>query len=504
MLQRLGPVFVKIGQFLALRPDLVPQEYCNELLKLVDRVPPVAWASIREIAMEDLRADLDEVFEWINPTPLAAASLAQVHIARTKDGSEVAVKIQRPGIREQVENDLKRLSWLFKLLRISGVTSVISLGEAQEELRRWLHEELNFELELRNLTRMYELNAESQHSVVPRPYPELSGKRIVTAGYLHGVPFSELLRLIREGEAERIEALGFERDVLAENLLNTVLTQIFKHNCFHADTHPGNLVALPSNIIGFVDFGLVEQVNETVREGQRQFLSAVYSGSIEGMHQALVNILITRENSDLDSFRSDFFEGSRVWMRERESVADIPPEESTPIARYMVSVIRSARRNRLELPTEVLSMYRTLLTAESVAHQLGGTEDLRSVGRHFFIELQVEDALGTLMPEQMQALSIDLLTLLRESPGNLNRIISDLAEGRQVFHLRTSDSNTDRRAANHRARLLSLAVISVGLAVLMVGASNIPFLNGLPVKGSLLVLLVAAYIWMAVLWSRLS
>ncbi|HKY05050.1 MAG TPA: AarF/ABC1/UbiB kinase family protein, partial [Blastocatellia bacterium] len=291
LLERLGPTFIKLGQFLALRPDLIPQPYCDELLKLVDAVESFPFPVARRIITEDLGAPPEQRFVWINPRPIAAASLAQVHEARTFDGEIVAVKVQRENVHERVKKDLRRARLLSRIFDLSGLTLGVSVPDVLKELARWMRDELDMELELRNITRMYELARDVDMMRVPRPYPELSGRRVLTAEFLEGYPFSELLRLVRVGQPDMIKSFGLDIDNLARNLIHTILWQIFRFKFFHADTHPGNLIAMPNDVVGFVDFGLTETLDATHRPGILRFVSAVYSNDVEGMLHALTEVL---------------------------------------------------------------------------------------------------------------------------------------------------------------------------------------------------------------------
>ena len=301
-LERRGPIFVKVGQFLALRPDLIPQEYCNELLKLLDRVAPFSWNDASLILTEDLGRPPEESFASINHRPIASASLAQVYLARTHGGREVAVKVQRPGIRERMDADLKQARRLLRLLEFTGKVSIVDRGELLAELERWMYEELDFTRELENVRAMRDLVQPGGRIRIPRPYPELSGKRVVTTEFLRGVPFSELLAALREGRPGQIDRIGFDRDLLAQTLLHSVLTSVFRYQTFHADVHPGNLIALESDRIGFVDFGLVDVLDETIRERQTLYLAAVYRGDVDEMYRSLLEILIPNPNWDPTRF----------------------------------------------------------------------------------------------------------------------------------------------------------------------------------------------------------
>src|SRR5262245_43011017 len=168
LLVRLGPGFIKVGQYLALRPDLIGHEFCLEFLKLADRVPSFPFEEARRAITEDLGRPPEEFFSWINPRPLAAGSLAQVHAARTRQGAEVAIKIQRPGIRQAIERDLGRARLIGRILDITQATRLISPADLVGEISRWMHDELDFDHELHNLTSLYNLSKENDRVRIPR------------------------------------------------------------------------------------------------------------------------------------------------------------------------------------------------------------------------------------------------------------------------------------------------------------------------------------------------
>ena len=511
LLERAGPTFVKIGQFLALRPDLVRQEYADELMRLLDRAPTFPYADVRDIVAEDLGGEPDEIFSYFNRRPVAAGSLAQTHLARLEDGAEVAVKILRPNIRTQVLRDLKRARLMARILDLTGVSLVAAPTDVVDELSQWLLQEIDFERELRNLLRLGEVAAGSAVERIPHAYPGLCSDRIVTAEYLRGIPVAELLVAVRTGrpvELDRIAAANVDLDLLAETLIEATFRQIFRYRFFHADLHPGNLVALSGNVLGYVDFGLCDSLDERVRQGQLRYLSAIYSQDVALMFDALTEILVPGEQTDVAAFRRDFSRETNVLLARIQSESDAPdggrtrPAERSPIGRWMVEVLRIARRHDYRLSPRVLSMYRALLTAETVAQQLGGSADLRSVGRRFFMRLRREEELRALDPENLLPAAVDVVTLFRDSPRQLNQILAALTDGRFVLNVSVNEGGRSSRARRARARLVASAVLAVSVAVLL-SVSSLPSVGGIGVEWPLGVVLAGLYVLAFVQWRRL-
>jgi ubiquinone biosynthesis protein len=503
VVRSLGPVFIKVGQFLT-RPDLIPQEYCDELLKLVDQVPPFPWETARRIITEDLGRDPNEVFAWINQRPLASASLSQVHLARTFDEIDVAVKIQREGIRDAVATDLRRVRWLLGTLQMAGVLPGIRAADLIAELQSWMDRELDMQRERANLQRMYELSAGDETMRIPRPYPEYSGSRVLTQDYIRGVPFSSLLRMTRAGQHGHIAELGLDPNFLSENLIRSVLTQIFRYRFFHGDVHPGNLIAIPGNAVGFVDFGLVDVLDETILRRQAEYISSIYSGDEERIFRALLSVLTSSPNTDLDQFHAEVRTATRAWLRE-SAAAEVEPARNThsPVGRYMISILQAARRSRMHLPQEVLGMYRTVLTADAVAGQVGSGQELAAVGRSFFGRLRVEEVVNSLMPESLGPAVLEWLSLARTGPERLNQLLSDLADERFVLQMRTTESREDRRKNDTRAKMITLAILSVSLALVMVAYLHSALLADIRIAVPLGAVLIASYAGVFVLWRRL-
>jgi ubiquinone biosynthesis protein len=502
LLVRLGPTFIKIGQFLALRPDILPAAYCDELLRLVDRAPSAPWDVIRDVIERELKAEPGDLFRTISRRPLAAGSIAQVHRAETWEGEQIAIKVQRPGLPAQIKRDLRKIRWLAGFLKVSGIAPFISPAELVEELERWLQQELDFSRELTNHTRMYQEMLSETSVRVPRPYAEFSSPYVITTEYLDGPPFSDLIRYARRGEFEQIERLGLDRDLLAERLIETSLDQIFRLRFFHADLHPGNLIAVSGNVIGLIDFGLTDVLDPTVQEVQSDYLGALYNNDIHGMYRAISQIFVPGKTTDLEAFRRDFFAETSRWLATLEDSSANGATRS-PTASYMITLMQLARVHEMRPPTAVLSMYRTLLTSESVAYHLRTEANLRDVGRQFFNNLQLERLISSYHPIPVMSRLMQLNELVRSGPGNVHQLLSDLSEGRFVLSVQSTESEQTRGYSNRRARLLTLAIVSMTLALLLTFTAGRKGEWERVINYILWFLLLGVFGWMAILWRRL-
>lgn len=492
-LVRLGPLFVKIGQYLALRPDILPQSYCDELLRLVDRVPPVPWSEIQPVIERELGMPADQAFAHIRKKPLAAGSIAQVHLARTHDRRLVAVKVQRPDLARQIDRSLRWSRLIARLLEFTELGRGVSPTEVVNEIERWLRRELDFRQEL-NSQLLLRASASHRWLRIPEPLPELSTARVFTADYLQGVPFSDLIHERRLAAGTAMGRTGFDRELLAERLITTTFHQMFSSGRFHADPHPGNLIAMPGNVIGLVDCGLTDSVTPVLREAQASYLAALANSDAAGMHRALAGVLEFGPDSDPTAFRQDFIAETNEFLARN----DDPSNGERSTSGYMIVLMRLARLHRVRLPTALLSMYRALLTVEAVASQLGATADLGSVGRTFFAGSEVERLLATLEPATIVSWLTRIGELGRAAPAQLQELLTDLVEGRFVLSTQTRQAPGDRRLANRRARLVALAILSLGPAILLAGHPPTTLAT------FLWAVLAAFYAGLAWLWWRLK
>ncbi|MGE3913609.1 MAG: ABC1 kinase family protein [Chloroflexota bacterium] len=505
LLERLGPTWVKLGQYLALQPDLISMEYAQELMGLFDRVAAAPWEVARQVIREDLGAYPEEVFASIDPVPIGSGAVAQTYRAQLRDGTDVAVKVQRPTVRAQVQRDLGRIRVLVHLLAAAGIIRAVSPSDLADELRGWMLDEIDFRHSLANVTVLYRETADSPIERIPEPFPAFCGPRVETTELMLGIPLSAVLAYQRGETAGPWAATiaQIDREAIAENLLTATLRQIFRYRFFHADVHPGNLFVFEDSTIGYVDFGLCVAWDGTMRERLLRYLDAVYRSDVEQMYRAASEILIPSEETDMTAFRTEFFAESWRWMSRLRASSETrtgpaSDDEQSPIAQWMIAIMQAARRNGLRVPSVVVSIYRALLVAESVAHQLEATADLRSVGRRFFARLRTEELYRSLDPSNLQQVALSAVQLQRDGPGQTRQLLANLVDGSFTVTVHTFEAPRVRRAWNRRLRMVVTAALSLGVTILLT-RPDLP--SELTVF--LTIVLAALYLTIAVLWIRL-
>ncbi|HZB98219.1 MAG TPA: AarF/UbiB family protein, partial [Candidatus Sulfotelmatobacter sp.] len=399
-LQHLGPIFVKAGHYLALRPDILSDEYCYELLQLPDTAPARPWEEIESVLRDELGDRLDTAFQSIDHRPHSSGVLSQRHCARTADGADVVIKVLAPGTRERVERDLRRGRALARALDASGISLGIAPRQLADEISAWLTQQLDYRRELENLERWERLASASDIDAAPRPLPDLCSERVLTTEFMGGTPMLELLLASTASDGEerwrRLAEQGIDRDAVSENLIASTLRQIFRDHFFNGQMHPGNLIVLPGNVIGFIDFGLCQELDPQFHEPSIRVLAAIYRSDTDQLYRSISEILVPGERANISAFRAEFIRATRdrpgTGAPDGSSGRDASIG-AKPLALAMSGVMRAARHHDLTLPVGILPMIRSLLAASTIADRLCVDADLLGVGRRFFTRLEAREAL---------------------------------------------------------------------------------------------------------------
>ena len=359
MFEDLGPTFIKFGQVLACRPDMLPIEYSREFLKLTDSVAPFPSLESRKIIEEQLKAPISSVYAFFDDAPVAAASIAQVHRATLLDGDEVMVKVQRPNIERIIDRDISIMRWLAELMdsRIPELAPYDMPGIV-DEFARTIKRELDFFIEASNAMQLRKNFEHSTILFVPRVYTDLSSKRVLVLEKVEGIRIDEYARLDRE---------GFSRKELALKGGEAFFKMVLKDGFFHADPHPGNIFVLADGRLGLVDFGIMGRVTEENMERFASIFLALANHDYDALVRQYVELGFVSETTvDIEKFQREMKE-DLVELLEPYYIMQV---KQIDFGAYIDSVTRILLRHRLKLPSNLYLMDKSLITLEGILKQL--------------------------------------------------------------------------------------------------------------------------------------
>ena len=311
----LGGTFLKLGQMLALQPDILPFAYCNALFNLMDRVAPFPYEEVDRIVREELGAGPGELFDSFDRRPIATASIGQVHAA-TLEGRALAVKVQRPSVEAEFQGDIRLMAAGVRLIRTLRIRKLEWLVEPLTEFVSWTREELDYRYEARYIERLRANARRNDRERIPALLPERSTRRVLTVEFLSGTTVLDYLRALDAGDEvtlARVRAVGFEPDAFARNIIDNFLGDAFQHGMFHADLHPANLIILPDNVVGYIDFGITGVLSTYSRRHLVALTFAYTRGDLDGMCAAFFKISAFHARSDPKAFRDGLAQLALGW-----------------------------------------------------------------------------------------------------------------------------------------------------------------------------------------------
>ncbi len=446
VLADLGPTFVKLGQVLSVRPDIVPREFIDELEMLQDNVPPAAFEDVRRILEEELGDSVEARFQTFETVPMASASIAQVHRAILADGTEVAVKVQRPGIEEKIRSDLHILYSLAHLaagrLQIPGLYTPVGIVQ---EFEAAIHQELDFLQEARSLELFRANFKDHDQIVVPRVYRERTTRRVLVMELLRGEKLSQL-----RGHARRAGAC-------MDKLIEATYLQVFEHGFFHGDPHPGNLLVLEDGRLGFLDFGITGRLTAEMQDVIVSLFIALVYEDAESIALSLYRAGATEGRVDLKGFKREI---ERLMVKYRgATLSDLSQSAS------LVEFIETASRYRIRLVPEYAVLARTGSILDGIARDLLPDVDIvrevrpyaqRLLGARLSADRLGGDALRLMQHAQIA---------VRDVPIQLNQLLTDLEGG--VLTLRTVDPDASllREEIRHAGIRVVLALFTAALMI---------------------------------------
>ncbi|HET7036282.1 MAG TPA: AarF/UbiB family protein [Thermomicrobiaceae bacterium] len=484
-LEELGPTFIKLGQILSTRRDLLPPAYQAELAKLQDAAAPIAFATIRETVEGELGRPLEALFASFEEAPLAAASIGQAHAARLRDGTEVVVKVRRPAAVEQIEVDLAILLNLATVAsRRSQLAEQYDLVALVEEFAATLRAELDYEREAHNAEHVAANFANVPGLRVPRVYWELTSQRVLTLQRIRGIKISNVAAL---------EEAGVDRAALANDAARMVLKMALEDGFFHADLHPGNLFVEPSGRIGLIDFGMVGTLDETTRDHLIDLLIAVVSQDTDRMVDELLELGAARR-VDRVVLRRDLQRIVSHYIN--RALGEIE------IGAVIEDALGIIRRHRLQLPANLALLLRMLVMAEGLGQMLDPRFEALPVARPFGKRLLLQRYSPARWARRMGQATFDAAELGTELPRQVRRLIHEIERGDLQIGVRPEGfDHLLRRVERLTNRLilgLIVAALINGLAALL--ALSRPFSGGwssaaFALGSALTLLLVILLVW---------
>lgn len=485
----LGPTFVKLGQVLSGRPDLIPLDYVHEFTKLQDRVPPFPYETVRGIIKKEFSGEIEEFFQEFDAEPIAAASIAQGHRARLRDGTEVFVKIRRPDIENSIRADLEILALLADFMEKHDTElRFLHPGKIVREFSRRLEEELNLDLELANISRFARQFKGRQGLVVPRVWPKLSSSRVLTIEYIRGCKGTDL---------EGLKRLGIDRKTVSRLGADLLLEQFFVHGFFHADPHPGNLFFLPANRICYVDFGQVGRSSKEERENFAGLLAAVLKGQEKKAAKLLLRLAEYENEPDLEVLERDLSAFTdHYFYRELDDLS------AGAILQEFYSL---CNRHKLGLKPHIYLMLKAIGESDELGRTLEPGFNIIHQLRPFLVKTLLHSLNPAARIAQTREIAEELLDFVKVLPKQQKHFWQQCLDGKLLINCHLQGLERYQNFINHGLNRLCLALIQMGLLVssgIIIHAGRPPLIWGMPVLG-LLGILCSIALFSLMLWDML-
>lgn len=467
-MESLGVTYLKLGQFLAMRFDILPTAYCQELGTLFDKVPPSSFETARAVVESELGQPLDVCFASFERESLAAGSIAQVHRARTHDGRDVAVKVQRPGIRQLFDADMRNLRRLATLVDALSLLGFASSREMVDDFASWTVREMDFTLEGQTADCLRQVALE--YEVAPDVFWNLTTSRVLTLEFLDGPNAIQVQKILDQGGRDllRAEFPELDLDLVMKRLAFISLRQLFVTGFFHGDPHPGNVIFLRDNRVALVDFGIFGELAPSERDIWRRHFEAFSVGDISEATYQYCKLIIAGPDSDMVAFQREAQMAlRRVYVA--HSNPDNPPEERH-VARSSTVIFELLREHRLRVPLNNLLFWRTLVALNASAFRLAPDFDLLGVQREFFKEYgpdPIDEALRIMRAAFREQIS----TLLSGGLDKVGQIIAIESRGELEIDIVVAESAPITRDHEQHARALTLALVGLSLAVVGLGSA---------------------------------
>lgn len=461
-LEELGPTFVKLGQVLSTRPDLISPEYLHELAELQDNVPPFSFAEVEEIFLMETGKKPHELFLEFNKQPMAAASIGQVHWGRLQDGNEVVIKVQRPDIENIIAVDLEILAYLASLMEqyleeLQGHRPSAVVGE----FARSLSLEIDYMFEVANIQRFARQFRDNKSIYVPLVYADLSTERILTMEYIKGIKASKVATL---------RSQGYDLHLIAERGANLVMEQVFVHGFFHGDPHPGNIFILPGDVICFLDFGMMGRISRQDREDFTDLMLSIVTKNDRKITAGVLSITTPFGKLDHAALSRDLGD-----LLERYMYLPLKDLQAGKILRELLDLVQ---RHKLSIKPNLYLMIKALSTIEGVGLLLNPDLEIIKLAEPYVKKVKADRLRPSRLAEEIGETSGEYLKLIQEVPEEVRGILQQLRAGRMKLEFEHRGLGRLTKVLDQVSNRIAFAIV---MAAQIIGSSLI-VLSGIPPK----------------------
>jgi ubiquinone biosynthesis protein len=478
-LEELGPTFVKLGQILSTRPDLVPPEIILELKKLQASAHFVPADTVKGIVEAELGQPISMLFESFEDTPVGAASLAQVHRAVLK-GKPVVLKVQRPGIVDMTDVDIDIMRSLARLAeRYSPTAYLVNSVGLVEEFAQQIKRELDFRMEAHNLRNFAQNFAGDQTIHVPEVYPDLCTRRLVTMEYLDGINIADAPRLIKE---------GYDLPLIARRGAIVGFKATFQYGFFHADPHPGNVFVLPGNVIGLVDYGMMATLSQRDRERLAKLVYFITVRDERRISRALNELTESEDTIPAEDLEPAMF----AIMTE---FGDLPARE-VRLAAMLFAMMRAVMAHGGRLRPQLLWVAKSIAIEEEIARSLHADFNLMELGKPYAQKILTQKLDPFRQPHELYNWLNDALDTVRDLPYDIGIVVREIRKGRLKIEFEHKGLEPIRRTLDRVANRTSLTII---ISALLISSSVIVLSKVPPLVGNIPLLGFVGYVLAVIL-----